>query len=297
MNAELARARAGGWSPAGSGAASEVQTSEHDTDEDRLTPSRAWMALFPYVAVIAVFGFVNLWTWGINVPEALEKTIIKIPWPVLHDALLDSSGQRQSSTVYSFEWLISPGTLLLITGLIVTVAYSRFTENGRYRLSVGASLREIGTTALRMRAAALTILAVLALAYVMNFSGQTVSIGTWLAATGPFFAFLSPVLGWIGTAVTGSDTSANALFAKLQQTAGLEAGINPQLLVAANTGGGVMGKLISPQNLAIGAAAVNMSGQESVLLRKVVGWSALLLLALCILVYLQSTPVLEWMLP
>lgn len=148
-----------------------------------------------------------------------------------------------------------------------------------------------------MRAAALTILAVLALAYVMNFSGQTVSIGTWLAATGPFFAFLSPVLGWIGTAVTGSDTSANALFAKLQQTAGLEAGINPQLLVAANTGGGVMGKLISPQNLAIGAAAVNMSGQESVLLRKVVGWSALLLLALCILVYLQSTPVLEWMLP
>ncbi len=76
----------------------------------------------------------------------------------------------------------------------------------------------------------------------------------------------------------------------------MEAGINPQLLVAANTGGGVMGKLISPQNLAIGAAAVNMSGQESVLLRKVVGWSALLL-ALCILVYLQSTPVLEWMLP
>ena len=147
------------------------------------------------------------------------------------------------------------------------------------------------------RSAALTILAVLALAYVMNFSGQTISIGTWLAGTGAFFAFLSPVLGWIGTAVTGSDTSANALFAKLQETAGIQAGIDPKLMVAANTGGGVMGKLISPQNLAIGAAAVNMSGQESVLFRKVLGWSVGLLLALCCIVFLQSTPVLEWMLP
>ncbi|MCQ2001565.1 L-lactate permease [Arthrobacter zhaoxinii] len=297
MKAELAQARADGWTPSGSGAASDVLTSADDTAEDRLTPSRAWMALFPYVAVIVIFGFVNLWTLGIDVPEALAKTNIEIPWPVLHEALLDSNGQTQSSTIYSFEWLISPGTLLLVTGLIVALVYSRFNENGRYPLTVGAAVREIWTTAVRMRSAALTILGVLALAYVMNFSGQTVSIGTWLAATGGFFAFLSPVLGWIGTAVTGSDTSANALFAKLQQTAGIEAGLDPQLMVAANTGGGVMGKLISPQNLAIGAAAVNMSGQESVLLRKVIGWSVLLLLALCILVYLQSTPVLEWMLP
>ncbi|MCC3291870.1 L-lactate permease [Arthrobacter sp. zg-Y1110] len=297
MKAELAEARAGGWTPAGTGTASDVLTAADDTAEDRLTPSRAWMALFPYVAVIVIFGFVNLWTLGVDVPEALAKTNIEIPWPVLHEALLDSNGQTQSSTVYNFDWLISPGTLLLITGLIVALIYSRFNENGRYPLSMGAAVREIWTTAVRMRSAALTILGVLALAYVMNFSGQTVSIGTWLAATGSFFAFLSPVLGWIGTAVTGSDTSANALFAKLQQTAGIEAGLDPQLMVAANTGGGVMGKLISPQNLAIGAAAVNMSGQESVLLRKVIGWSVLLLLALCILVYLQSTPVLEWMLP
>ncbi|MCC9145994.1 MULTISPECIES: L-lactate permease [unclassified Arthrobacter] len=297
MKAELAEARADGWTPAGSGGTSDVLTSADDTEADRLTPSRAWMALFPYVAVIVIFGFVNLWTLGIDVPAALAKTNIEIPWPVLHEALLDSTGQTQSSTIYSFEWLISPGTLLLITGLIVALVYSRFNENGRYPLSMGTAVREIWTTAVRMRSAALTILGVLALAYVMNFSGQTVSIGTWLAGTGAFFAFLSPVLGWIGTAVTGSDTSANALFAKLQQTAGIEAGLDPQLMVAANTGGGVMGKLISPQNLAIGAAAVNMSGQESVLLRKVIGWSVLLLLALCILVFLQSTPVLEWMLP
>ena len=296
MREELAQARAGGWSPAG-GADASVGTAAGDTAEDRLTAGRAWMALFPYVVVILVFGIVNLWTLGVDIPELLARTNIEIPWPVLHDALLDSAGQRQSSTIYSFEWLISPGTLLLISGLIVVLVYSRFTDGGRYPLAVGNAVAEIWRTAVRLRSAALTILAVLALAYVMNFSGQTVAIGTWLAATGGFFAFLSPVLGWIGTAVTGSDTSANALFAKLQQTAGSAAGLDPQLMVAANTGGGVMGKLISPQNLAIGAAAVNMSGQESVLFRKVVGWSVVLLLALCVLVYLQSTPVLDWMLP
>ena len=296
MSRELAEARASGWTPSGGGSA-DVGTAAGDTAADRLTPGRAWMALFPYVLVIVVFGLVNLWTWGINIPEALAKTTIEIPWPVLHDALLDANGERLSSTVYDFEWLISPGTLLLISGLIVALVYSWFDDGGRYPLSPGNAVREIGRTAVRLRSAALTILAVLALAYVMNFSGQTVSIGTWLAGTGAFFAFLSPVLGWIGTAVTGSDTSANALFAKLQETAGAQAGIDPKLMVAANTGGGVMGKLISPQNLAIGAAAVNMSGQESVLLRKVVGWSVGLLLALCVIVFLQSTPVLSWMLP
>src|SRR5690606_11556036 len=152
-------------------------------------------------------------------------------------------------------------------------------------------------TIYNMRFAALTILSVLGLAYVMNLSGQTITIGTWLAGTGAFFAFLSPILGWIGTAVTGSDTSANALFAKLQQTAGINAGIDPNLLVAANTSGGVVGKLISPQNLAIAATSVKMEGQESVILKKVAGWSVGMLLVLCCLVYLQSTPVLSWMLP
>ncbi|MCC3297437.1 L-lactate permease [Arthrobacter caoxuetaonis] len=296
MEGELATARAGGWTSAGGGE-TDIGSAATDTAQDRLTPSRAWMALFPYILVILIFGIVNLWTLGIDIPAALAKTSIEIPWPWLHEALLDANGQPQSSTVYNFEWLISPGTLLLISGLIVAVVYSRFDDGGRYRLTVGGAVQEIWLTAKRLRSAALTIVLVLALAYVMNFSGQTISIGTWLAATGAFFAFLSPVLGWIGTAVTGSDTSANALFAKLQETAGAAAGLDPKLMVAANTGGGVMGKLISPQNLAIAAAAVNMSGQESVLFRKVFGWSVGLLLVLCVIVFLQSTPVLGWMIP
>jgi lactate permease len=279
----------------GSRRASAVAVSE--AAADRLTPTRTWLALFPYFLVIVVFGIAKLWKLGVDVPAFLASTDVKIPWPILHDALVNAEGKPVSSTIYSFQWFSTPGTLLLITGLIVAFVYSKYNDGGRYPLTVGNAVKEIGRTIYRMRWAGLTIITVLALAYVMNFSGQTVSIGTWLAGTGTFFAFLSPVLGWIGTAVTGSDTSANALFAKLQQTAGLKAGIDPNLLVAGNTSGGVVGKLISPQNLAIAASAVNLEGKESVILRKVVGWSVALLLVLCTLSYLQSTPILGWMLP
>ncbi|MGN7150751.1 L-lactate permease [Arthrobacter sp. SAFR-179] len=275
--------------------ASAVAVSE--AAADRLTPTRTWLALFPYFLVIVVFGIAKLWKLGADVPAFLASTDVKIPWPILHDALVNAEGKPVSSTIYSFQWLSTPGTLLLITGLIVAFVYSKYNDGGRYPVTVANAVKEIARTIYRMRWAGLTIITVLALAYVMNFSGQTVSIGTWLAGTGTFFAFLSPVLGWIGTAVTGSDTSANALFAKLQQTAGLKAGIDPNLLVAGNTSGGVVGKLISPQNLAIAASAVNLEGKESVILRKVVGWSVALLLVLCTLSYLQSTPILGWMLP
>ena len=105
----------------------------------------------------------------------------------------------------------------------------------------------------------------------------------------------SPVVGWIGVAVTGSDTSANSLFGLLQTTAATQTGISPYLLAVANTSGGVLGKMISPQNLAIAAAVVGMEHKESALFRKVIWWSLGLLLGMCVLVYLQSTPVLGWM--
>ncbi|WP_376715378.1 L-lactate permease [Janibacter limosus] len=130
----------------------------------------------------------------------------------------------------------------------------------------------------------------------MNLSGQTITIGARIAGTGTAFAFFSPLLGWIGTAVTGSDTSANALFATLQQSAAERAGIDPTLLVAANTAGGVVGKMISPQNLTIAATAVGLVGRESAILRKVLPWSVGLIILMCLLVGLQST-VLSRMLP
>src|SRR5437764_8496993 len=128
----------------------------------------------------------------------------------------------------------------------------------------------------------------------MNMSGQTITLGTWAAGAGSFFAFLSPLIGWFGTAVTGSDTSTNSLFGALQVTAAHKASLSPTLLAAANSSGGVLAKMVSPQNLAIGAAAVGLAGREGDIFRRVIGWSLVLLLIMCVIVVLQSTAVLSW---
>jgi len=261
-------------------------TSADDMDRRarELTQGRIAMALFPYLLVIAVFAAAKLID---PIKNALAKTDVKISWPGLDGHVLSANGKPSGSTVYVLQWLSSPGSLLFICSLVVAIAY---------RVSLAQWGREFADTAVKLRFAFVTVASVLGLAYVMNLSGQTVTIGTWIAGTGAAFAFLAPVLGWLGTAVTGSDTSANALFATLQQTAGHEAGINPTLLVAANSAGGVVGKMVSPQNLTIAAVAVGLVGRESDIFRKVILWSLGMLAVVCVLVGLQST-VLAWMLP
>ncbi|WP_193104362.1 L-lactate permease [Brachybacterium sp. FME24] len=252
--------------------------------ETPLTAGRVFLALFPYLLVIAIFSVSKLWG---PLNSLLSSTDISIPWPGLDGKVLNAAGEVAESTVYSLQWLSSPGTLLLITGIIVAAVF---------RLSAKDAVDVYVTTVVKLRFSILTVGSVLALAYVMNLSGQTITIGTWIAGTGAAFAFFSPILGWLGTAVTGSDTSANALFATLQQTAAEKAGLDPALLVAANTSGGVVGKMISPQNLTIAATAVGLVGRESEIFRKVIWWSLGMLVALCLLVGLQST-VLSWMVP
>jgi lactate permease len=131
---------------------------------------------------------------------------------------------------------------------------------------------------------------------VMNLSGMTITLGMWAAGAGGFFAFLSPIVGWFGTAVTGSDTSSNSLFGALQVSAAHHAHLSPTLLAAANSSGGVLGKMVSPQNLAIGAAAVGLAGGEGDIFRKVIVWSIVFLLIMAVLVLLQSGA-LSWMVP
>jgi lactate permease len=163
------------------------------------------------------------------------------------------------------------------------------------RENVARAARTYLRTLDQLKWAILTVASVLALAYVMNLSGQTITIGQWLAGAGAAFAFLSPLLGWFGVALTGSDTSSNALFGALQVSAAQKADLSATLMAAGNSSGGVLGKMISPQNLAIGAAAVGMAGQEGEIFRKVLGWSLVLILIMCVLVLLQSTSVLSWM--
>jgi lactate permease len=142
-----------------------------------------------------------------------------------------------------------------------------------------------------------TVTAVLGLSFVMNLSGQTATLGLALASAGGVFAAISPVLGWLGVALTGSDTSSNSLFGQLQVTAAEHTGLPAVLMAAANSSAGVMGKMLSLQNLAVAAAAVGVVGSESALFRRLLGWSLALLAIITLLIVLQSTPILGWMVP
>ena len=218
----------------------------------RRTSLRAYA---PYLIIIAVFSIAQI--------PAVKDALAESPWTTTFQwpglDVRTPDGEAADSLTFNVNWLPAAGTLLLISGLITMVALG----------SRPAGRARFGATLDQLKWAILTVASVLALAYVMNQSGQTITLGLWAAGAGAFFAFLSPIIGWLGVAVTGSDTSSNALFGALQVTAAKDAGHRPTLLAAANSSGGVLGKMISPQNLAIGAAAVGMAGQEGDLFRKV----------------------------
>ena len=275
--------RRGGPAIAGAAAAdpafeSEVRRREGDGHDSRGEVLKAYA---PYLIIIAVFSLAQLGP----LKDLLARGSTEFSWPGLN--VLNTQGEEPTSLTYRFNWLPAAGTLLLIAGFITMAVL---------KLSPGRALKVYGQSLNQLKWATLTVAAVLALAYVMNLSAQTLTIGFWIAGAGGILAFLSPIIGWLGVAVTGSDTSSNSLFGVLQVSAAKEAGLDPVLLASANTSGGVLGKMVSPQNLAIGAAAVGLGGQEGELFRKVIGWSLILLLAMCVIVYLQSTAVLSWML-
>lgn len=254
-------------------------------DREVLPAVRAWMALLPYVVVVTVFAIGKL-----GIPAVLAGFDVKIAWPGLAGNVLNAAG-ADPGTTYTLNWLSNPGTMLFVAAVITAVLYSVFNGKGEFAITPAAAFKELASTMYTMRFSGLAIVLILGLAYVMNFSGQTIAIGQFLAGTGPLFALLSPVLGWVGTAVTGSDTSANALFSSLQhEAAGANAALastSPDLFLASNTMGGVVGKMISPQSLAIAALATGE--KESTLFKAVLPWSLGFLAVLCVLVFLQAT--------
>jgi lactate permease len=201
--------------------------------------------------------------------------------------VVNSKGKAPTSELFKLNWFTAAGTGLLLSGILTAMVL---------RVNPLRGLRIYWDTLKQIKWALVTVMTVLAIAYVMNMSGQTITLGTWAAGAGGFFAFLSPLIGWFGTAVTGSDTSTNSLFGALQVAAGKHSGLSPTLLAAANSSGGVLAKMVSPQNLAIGAAAVGLAGREGDIFRKVLGWSVVLVLLMAVLVLLQSGP-LSFMVP
>ena len=239
-------------------------------------------AYAPYGIIIGVFVICQIPA----VKKLLDGATMAFTWPGLN--VVDADGDPSTLTKFTLNLLTTPGTQMLVAGFLTMAAL---------RLSAPRALKAYGATLHQLRWAIVTVMTVLALAFVMNLSGQTITLGTWMAAAGGVFALLSPILGWLGVAVTGSDTSANSLFGALQVTAANQAGLSEVLMAASNSSGGVLGKMISPQNLAIAAAAVGLDGKEGDIFRRVILWSLGFLVLLCILSGLQASAVLSWMVP
>jgi len=231
------------WRPAG----------DHTRAVSRYTTREVFVAWSPYLFLVI---FVLL--WGSATTKAiLDKATIIFPWPSLHNLVqrmppITGSASPYAAT-YTFNLLSASGTSCLfavfVSCLVLKVSPLRL---GRL----------VAATAHQLALPLLTIASVVGLAFIMNYSGQTATLGLVVAATGAAFPFFSTLLGWLGVFLTGSDTSANALFGTLQVVTANQLGLNPVLMAAANSSGGVLGKMISLQSIAVAAAATGMPRKE-----------------------------------
>lgn len=222
------------------------------------------------------------------VKDDLEKNKIvpKDQFKALGKAVADQVPAKLSAK-YNFNFMSAAGTAILIAAFISALICG---------VGFGDVIKLGGKTLYDMRFPAVTVASVLGLAYVMNASGMTNCLGLVFTKTGHFFPFLSPFLGWLGVFLTGSDTSSNVLFGGLQKATAEQLGINPILTAAANTSGGVMGKMISPQSIAVATAACGMVGEEGTLFRFTLKHSIFLTIVVGVIVYLQAY-YLQWMIP
>lgn len=235
-------------------------------------------SIAPFKALFASDGPLAAMVMHISVP-LLDRQVVKMP-PIVTAA-------TPFAADYKFDWFSATGTAIFLAALVTALLFE--TRPAR----VLATLRD---TIKGLLIPIYSIGTVLAFAFVANYSGLSSTLGLMLSKTGAGFTFFSPFLGWLGVFLTGSDTSANALFASLQATTAHQIGVSDVLLVAVNTTGGVTGKMISPQSIAIACAASGLVGRESELFRFTVKHS----LALCALVGVITTVqayLLPWMIP
>ena len=270
--------------PEGPGAANR----RSPTDTPALTRQDKRRAWVPWVmlgvsvllwGLPQVKGFLNhIYSASISVPF-LDMEVVRVP-PVV---------ATPSPTAAVFAWtpLSATGTALLFTA-IGAALYLRLRPGEIGRIFLG--------TLRRVKTSLLTIAAMLAIAYTSRFAGLDASMGLAFASTGALFAFFSPLLGWLGVALTGSDTSSNALFGNLQQITAQQAGLSPVLTTAANSSGGVMAKMIDAQSIVVAGVATGQQSSEGEILRYGF-WHAVALGCLMgVLVFLQSN-LLSWMIP
>jgi lactate permease len=241
----------------------------------------------PYVLLV-----VAVLLWGLSpVKTFLERFSVAFAWPGLHHQIERIppvvAQAAPYAAIYNFNWLSAPGSACFLAAAVAALVV--------LRMSPRQFVKTFLATNRQMLLPEVTIAAVLALAFLMNYSGATATLGLAFAATGRFFPFFSALLGWLGVFLTGSDTSANALFGSLQVVTADRLGLSPILMAASNSSGGVMGKMISLQSIAVAAAATRMPAtDEARLFRFTLRHSLILVAAIGLVATLYAYVVPQW---
>jgi lactate permease len=226
--------------------------------------------------------------WGIHPVKRMLDIVgsVQFEIPGLNKVIVDNSGHLLPH-IFKLNYLSAAGTAILISALIaIPLTGMKFSDG----------LKLFFTTLKQLKFPIITVGAILGFAYIVNDSGITITIANGLAKTGFLYPFFAPLLGWLGVFITGSDTSSNALFGKLQYATATSIGVNPVVTVAANSSGGVVGKMISPQSIAIGTAAVGLIGKEAKLFRFTVKHSLIMLALICCMTFAQAYWI-KWIIP
>ncbi|MBI0581290.1 lactate permease LctP family transporter [Neobacillus cucumis] len=283
-------------------ATSAVTISGSKTKEVHYTGGQIFKAWSPFILLTATITL-----WGIptiklalsghyeghnailKVVNSIGHALSFVPEvPLIHNKVFSEAGGTPIAAVYKLELLAAAGTAILIAAIITKFIVKMSWKD--WAATFAGTLNEV-------KYPLITIASVVGFAYVINLAGMSTTLGLALAKTGSvLFPFFSPFLGWLGVFVTGSDTSANVLFAKLQMVTAKNIGMDPVLALAANSSGGVTGKMISPQSIAVACAAVGLVGKESDLFRFTIKHSIFLVVMIGIIVWLQNS-VLTFMIP
>jgi lactate permease len=249
-----------------------ISRTPHEASVAVARPVPAWQGWMPWLIVTAI---VIVWTY-LKVATVGQQAI---HWPGLDKAVsITLYHDKPYAAVWNFQPL-GTGTAILLAA-IITALLVRLSPAEFFRCAV-RTIRQIWQ-------AVATVMLIVALAYVMNYSGLAYTLGLAVASTGHAFILFSPFLGWIAVFLSGSDTSGNALFGNLQVVAARQLHLNPLLFAATNSSGGVLGKMISPQNIATGVSVTDLKGKEGAVLARTFVHSIVLTLMLVVIVIVQQ---------
>jgi lactate permease len=237
---------------------------------------QGWLPWLIMCVVVILWTHFKVATWG---QQAVQ-------WPGLHNQVFITLYNKPYAAIWSYQPLAT-GTAILVTAILTALATG---------LSISKFFQAVSTAWRQILLPAVTVMAIVGLAYLANYSGMTYTLGLGVAASGALFPLLSAFLGWLAVFLSGSDSSGNALFGNLQVVAANKLGFDPVLMAATNSSGGVFAKMISPQNIATGVAVSDLKGHESSIFRRTFIHSIVFTILLGILVFLQQH-VWTWMIP